>query len=64
MVITPEETRFHTFDEFKEHFAPKPQPEEFPGKSEHYIAGVEIAKRACQKARRKLEQAENPWKRN
>lgn len=63
------EIRFRTFQQYKKHFAPEPEPDpnepDYSGKSPEFMIGVEIARRAADAARQEIEEERNraPWER-
>ena len=54
--INSNELRFRTFQQYKDHFAPSPEKIDYSGKSEDYILGAEIALRAFDATKRRMEE--------
>jgi hypothetical protein len=57
------ELRFRTFKQYKDHFAPTPEEPDYTGKSPEYIMGAEIARKAFEAAKRRIEKEKKraPW---
>ena len=62
------ETHFRTFQQYKRHFAPSPEAIEIPEDKKddpYYLWGMEVARKAFEDARRKIEEErkKTPWER-